>query len=134
LDFAATVLNVTSDQVRGLIDDGRLLFAWDLSVKQTRPLIRIWAQSILDYVSQTAPPKHLPSLADVLDQIFPNHGAKILANEISRRAGCDPEHVTNLWRAGLLRKASGSGCRSGRNGSPLIDFASLTEFFQERQL
>ena len=134
LDFAATVLNITSDQARRLIDDGSLLFAWDLSRKQNRPLVRIWAQSLAHYADQKPAPQALPDMQTITGLMFPNHGSKIIAHEVSRRWGCDPEHVTNLLQDGLLRKANGTAWRSGRGGSPAVDFASLVEFLEERQI
>lgn len=134
LDFAATVLNVDWNKARALIEDGSLLWAWDIGRNPQRPLIRIFARSLADYVERRPAPKSIPTLESILEEIFPAHGPAITANYISRRCGVDPEHPANLIRAGKLRLARGTTFKLGRNSSPMVDFNSIAQFFDERLL
>jgi len=134
LDVVSSVLNVTRDDARGLIEDGSLLWAFDLSVKQSRPLVRVFSQSLADYARIRTAPKSGPEFSAVLQAIFPVHGKAIRSSLLCRAWSVDEDHTLNLWRAGLLRLADGSECKSGCNGSPALDFASVAEFMEERQL
>lgn len=136
LDFTATLLNLTNEQAFELIEDGSLLWAFDLSSKQgeRRKLIRVYAGSVADYLERRPSTGKLPAVREIIDQVFPDHGSTITAADISRQWGTDPDHVLNVWRAGHLRLFKGSKCRLGRNGSPLVDFGSVADFMAERQV
>lgn len=131
LDVVSCVLNVSPEEAKGLIENG-CLYAFELSRKETRPLVRVIASSLANYTSRQHAPNSAPGVQQLIDEIFPSRPVTIGAAYLSRRWSCDPDHVLNLWRAGLLRAAKGASCKPGPGGSPSLDFESVADFMKAR--
>lgn len=129
LDVVSSVLNVSREDGRMLIDNGSL-FAFNLSLKQSRSLIRVFSHSLAEYARSRTAPKAAPEFSAVLGAAFPGQGKTIRASQVVRAFSCDNDHVLNLIRAGAFRLANGEQIKTGCNGSPLLEFASVTEFME----
>jgi hypothetical protein len=134
IDFCATALNITPDQTRGLIESGELLWAFNLGLTESRPLVRIWAESLRARIENQPASKAIPDIEVVLKQVFPGAANTVTSSQLSRIWSVDAEHTLNLVRAGLLHLAKGTLCRVGRGGSPALEFASVATFMEERQI
>src|SRR5215472_16677760 len=68
LEFSATALGVTYNEAFQLIEDGSLLWAFDLSAKQghKRRLIRVLSQSLADHISKRPLSKTLPDVQQII--------------------------------------------------------------------
>lgn len=156
LSFALPVVNLWTavaatgarqDEVLAMIQDGRLLYAWDIGSRSSgKQLVRILARSIADF--QQGRTASLASrmragaeeFNQVLKELFPAvsykpHGpATIRAATFTRRLCASHDHVLGLCREGSLRFAKGTKCTTGPHGSPEIEFASVVEFLRQRRI
>lgn len=137
----AEILDCPLDEVRAMIDDGRLAFAFDVSGKgSTQRDIRVLTASLVEFLSGTKPAlKTEEDFQRVIKLIFPavsqTRGvATVRATSIIRRFSVSSTHVGNLIDDGLLRPIKGSVRRTGPLGSPDIEFASVVEFLRKRRL
>jgi sugar phosphate isomerase/epimerase len=137
-----TVLAVSDlkseDAVLEAIDDGRLLYAFDIArPNANRRLVRVLASSVVDFVEGRKPPNNSEAQEwqKVLRQIFPVTSPTIVAKEIAIAWNVSSTHIINLIEQKLLRlDANGSPWHGGRGGSPRVEYASATDFLKTRRL
>jgi len=137
-----TVLSVTDlkseDDVLAAIDDGRLLFAFNIAGKTAKSrLVRVLAASLCNFVEGTRFPKM--SFEDewkhVERLIFPTPGLRSMASkDIALAWNISGTHILNLCDEGLLRIAKGSPRHSGPYGSPQVEYQSAFQFLRDRRI
>jgi hypothetical protein len=136
-----TVLSVTDlkseDDVLAAIEDGSLLWAFDLKTKRAKArLVRVLAASVCDFVAGNPPPKmtEADEWRQVQNLIFGAPASSIPAKEIALAWNISGTHMLNLCDEKLLRLAKGSPRHCGPGGSPLVIFQSAVEFLRERRI
>jgi len=136
-----SVLSVTDlkseDEVLAAIEDGRLLWAFNLSSKEAKSrLVRVLAASVQNLVEGTRPPEtsEAEEWEEVERLIFPTPAPSIQTKEIALAWGVSGTHVLNLCDQRLLRLAKGTPRHSGPGGSPLVDYQSAVEFLRGRRV
>lgn len=137
INFATALLGRGRKEVMALIETGEILWAWNLNLSlEMRPFVRIYAQSIADYLEKRPAPKIDSELQFELitRQIFQGHSKTINGVRLKRALGVGSDHVHHLWHAGLLRTAPGSRCYRGVGGSPVFELSSAVEFLSKRRL
>jgi hypothetical protein len=118
------------DDVFRLIDSRQIRWAWDIARKNARrPEIRIWRQSLLDYLAQengpAAPTGDNLSADQVIESILPKPAAitlrtaTVAAGDLRRRFLCCQRHLRGLIADGELW-----------SGSPQASMKTLAIFYQ----
>ena len=136
-----TVLSVTDfkteDEVPTAIDDGRLLYAFNIAGRKAKSRrVRVLAESVCDFVEG----RQLPNLSEadewrqVMNLIFPVPAPSIPAKEIALAWNISGTHILNLCDQKLLRVAKGSPRRTGLGGSPHVEYQSAVEFLKKRRI
>ena len=136
-----SVLSVTDlkneDEVLAAIEEGRLLWAFDLKAKAAKArLVRVLAASVQNLVEGKQPSKMSESQEweEVKRMIFPTPAPSILAKEIALAWGVSGTHILNLCDQRLLRLVKGTPRHSGPGGSPLIVYQSAVDFLKKRRV
>jgi hypothetical protein len=137
-----TVLSVTDlkseDDVLAAIDDGRLLFAFNIAGKTSKSrLVRVLAASLCNFVEGTRFPKMLfeEEWKHVERLIFPVPGLRTMASkDIALAWNISGTHILSLCDEGLLRIAKGSPRHCGNGGSPQIEYQSAVQFLRDRRI
>jgi hypothetical protein len=136
-----TVLSVTDlkseDEVLAAIDDGRILFAFNIAGKTAKSrLVRVLAASLCNFVEGTRFPKM--SFEDewkhVERLIFPVPAPTIPAKDAAIAWNCSTQHVIALCDQRLLRLAKGSPRHCGQGGSPQVEYQSAVQFLRARRV
>lgn len=138
---AGAALDCHADAIRGLIEDGKLLWAFNISTEiHTYQEVRILAHCLRDFQTGQLAASRALDFAAVLTLIFPMLPApqfgvipKLTADTLARRFNCRTDHVFHLVNVGGLRLI-GSKARRGPGGSPFIEFASVANFLRKRRI
>ena len=126
-------LDAPEDQVMRLLEDGRLLWAFNISVHGSdgcRLVVRVLTQSVLHF--QIHGQDQDRSWEAVKELIFNRAPATLNTCEMSRILGCSRLHTFNLIHAGLLKVTRPA--RRGRTGSPAIDKEAAAAWLKSRRL
>jgi hypothetical protein len=129
------------DEVLRLIDSRQIQWAWDIARKGARrPEVRLWRESLVDYLARenggAVPPTGDLTLAQIIAAILPHPGALsaraavVGSSELQRRFLCCQGHL-----AGLI--ADGELCcvePVRRNRQPAILYQSAFEFLKRRSM
>jgi hypothetical protein len=131
-------LDVDEDQVLRLIEDGELLWAFNLAAaRATRRTIRVLSESVSDYlagqVRTCGDNKAEAEWQRVASLVFPDKPV-IVTCELARALSCGRDLAMNLVRKNHVRVVSGRRWRSGPGGSPRIDTASAKEWLKGRRI
>ena len=136
-----TVLSVTDfkteDEVLAAIDDGRLLYAFNIAGKKaTARLVRVLAASVANFVEGNPPAKisQAEEWQQVERLIFPTPAPSIPAKEIALAWNVSGTHILNLCDQKLLRLAKGTPRHCGPGGSPQVEYQSAVEFLRARRI
>jgi hypothetical protein len=137
-----TVLSVTDfkteDEVLAAIEDGRLIWAFNVAGKKARRAqVRVLASSVSHLVEGSRPPKmsEVDEWRQVERTIFPTPGLRSMpSKDVAFALNVSGTHVLNLCDQGLLRLAKGTDRHSGRHGSPQIEYPSVVEFLKSRRV
>lgn len=145
LQTVTGLLDKSSRDVCGLIEEGRLLYAFDLRGRgAARAFVRILDHSVFNYSqnNQAVASRQGDTEKDlltVISWILPAPSVwqpepAFTACELARAFNCGGTHILNLIADGLLRTPKGSHARRGPTGSPLVTLASATKFLEERRM
>jgi hypothetical protein len=137
-----TVLSVTDlkteDEVLAAIDEGRLLWAFNIAGKESQSrLVRVLAESVSNLIEGNEPPKTSSEAEEwthVQRLIFPVPAPTIPAKEIALAWNISGTHILNLCDQKLLRLAKGTPRHPGLGGSPHVEYQSAVDFLKKRRL
>jgi hypothetical protein len=123
---AALLLNQNEDQVVARIEDGSLLYVFDINLGAPRKrCLRILTACVFDLIAGLK--SDARSLAAVIGSILPVRPS-LRVGEIAFLFHASAWHIVNLCRAGLVRR-KGAESRSMR-----VDRASLASFLTARRV
>jgi len=131
---------LTLNDVFRLIDNRQIRWAWDISRPGSgRPEVRIWRQSLLDYLNRenqaAAAAMQNFTLAQVIATVLPQstfspRTRTLRGNELQRRFTCSSAHISRLIDDGELSCVGAAGM--GR--TPGVLYQSTFEFLKRRSL
>lgn len=120
--MARAIWGLRSRQISAQIEDGRIPWAFDLSVSQNRKFIRIPLCAV--------DPATRADMADIMDALM-GSAAWITATDLADQLNVDNGHVHNLILAGLLEASTG---HRGPGGSPRVTRQSLRALLENRRV
>lgn len=127
----------SEDDVLAAVEDGRLLWAFDLSGKGAKcRLVRILAASVADFVEGNQPvgASEAEQWAHIGRLALPTPAPTVPARDVALAWSISGTHLLNLCDQGLLRLAKGTPRHSGPGGSPQIERQSAMEFLKSRRV
>jgi hypothetical protein len=126
VDTARAVRGVDAESILAEIDDGRIPWAFDVSVlgshQSERRELRLWATALLDGEATAK-----LAAEQVLDTIIGTHRETLRAPEVERLLLCSAQHVARLHATGAL-----VGHRVGNVRH--LTRASLAQFLRTRRV
>jgi hypothetical protein len=126
-----SVLYRDEKEITRLIDDGSLLFAFDVKCRAaSRRNLRISTQSLVDYVTGEKTQIGL-DLDQVLQTIFSVRKPNVSAANAARIFSCSADHIRNLIQEGSLKEFSR---RNYKNQSAQISRECLVGFLKKRRV
>jgi hypothetical protein len=136
LAAAMWILQRDEDSVLELIENGLLLWAFDISNPnaRTRSEIRIFRDSLRDYLEGKSrmgrPCADAPVLDYVIKHCLPGDKPFIAASLIARNWTCSRTHINQLIDASALVQTRSA--TRGPNGSAIVTRASAEQFLTAR--
>jgi len=131
-DLNATMrdLDLDSDAVRALVDEGKLV-AFDIAAgRAARSELRVLTKSIEHYqTTGGAQPLDL-DWPGIVRLVLPTDKLFVRGIEVRRALNCDRGHVENLILAGCLAVVKKP--KKGPGGSPIITRESVEAFLKDR--
>lgn len=130
------ILDRNQESVLQLIEEGELLFAFNIAAAETRHRIpRILWESIDDFLAgrKREFSSEGEAWAHVAPLIFPEK-EQITTRDVMRALNCSRQHAIDLIREKTFVLAPGSHCRRGPGGSPKIETASLAAWLKSRRM
>jgi len=129
LETCRAVLGKSADACLGLVESGRLQWAFNLAAPGTgRALWRVLSLSLADIAAgtSTAP----TNIEGAIKYVLPGSAPEIRASALARAWSVSGTHLSNLIECDCLQVS-----RSGRlaKESPLIERSSAVRFMEERQ-
>ncbi|MDB6068638.1 MAG: hypothetical protein JWR26_4846 [Pedosphaera sp.] len=130
VEFAMMLLNLNRAAVLQLLDEGQLLYAWDIRAHNAcRSFLRVYSQSIVDYQSKT--PDSAGSHTAVIESILPVMRGNPSTPALCRVLGCDEKHVNKLGNENLIRFSRRG--RRGKGHASIFSCNSIASFLEERR-
>ena len=126
-----SLVAMTQDQALALIDEGKLLWAWDLGLQHKRArrrLLRVLPACVADFLVSR---ECLLEFQDVLSQLLPPTGAAVTVASVSMLLNVTNDFVYALASRGELKLLT--RCRKGPGGSARISVPSFIEFLKQRR-
>lgn len=126
-----SVLDVGEREVLAAIEDGSLLWAWDLSLqpeRARRKLLRVLPECVEDFSSGRACRLEWP---DIFALLLPPNGETVFATDIQRALNVTETHVSALLRRKQILACTRS--RSGPGGSAQVLRYSFEGFLKRRR-
>ncbi|MDR3460134.1 MAG: hypothetical protein P4N60_22125 [Verrucomicrobiae bacterium] len=119
-------LDLDSESVRGLVDQGSLI-AFDISSTKTeRRDLRILTKSVEHYREMGGKKPLVMEWPEIFRLIMPHNNFFVRSMEIARGLNCERTHVANLIAAGHLFCSRKS--KPGPGGSALVSRTSYESF------
>lgn len=119
-------LDVDSDKVRALLDEGRLI-GFNISAQKTdRPNLRILTKSIEHYIQNGWKKPLVLEWPEIFRLILPHDKLFVRGPELQRSLNCSPQQMVNLVQAGCF--VSVKKMHPGRGGSPIVTRGSFQNF------
>jgi len=129
-------LDKDESQVRALIDEGELLWAFNIAHPTAEaPAVRVLAQSVEDYLASSVRPAEDEERdwQRVAGLIFPDKPV-ITGIELRALLSCGRETALRLIRARQFRSVKGSRMRRGPGGSARLETTSVKEWLRGRRM
>lgn len=134
METAMVSLDLDEDAILGLIEQGKLLWAFNVAspgARKRQP--RIWARSLVHYVlrfPQPAAPEY--SEASVIRSLLPHEKLVLTCPELRRLFCVSQGHIANLIR---LRALEGlNDPHQGPSGVARVSRASVVDFLSKRRM
>lgn len=136
MNAAMGELDLDEDDVLVLIDEGSLLWAWDIAGKGAGSrTVRVLTESIEDLVYSRKRPytDDESEWLRVASLVFPDKPV-IVTYELARSLNCGRQLAVNLVHTRQLKTVPGTRIRSGPCGSAQIVTASAKEWLRKRRM
>lgn len=117
-------------KVLGLIESGSLLYGFDVGVGSKKKLVRVLAQSLVNYVLKRTPAADELSEEKVLRSILPIYES-MSAVKVAQIFCVTSDQVARILRDGHLTEI---GRRDHSNQSPKISRESVFQFLKKRRI
>jgi hypothetical protein len=127
-----SLVDRNEDQVLGLIEDGKLAWAFDVALDPKRGRnreLRVLPAAVASYLRGQACSLEW---ADVLALLLPHDEPEILSRDITRVLNVSGTHTYHLARRKLIVPTS--AWRRGRGGCARFTAASFTKFLKARRV
>lgn len=146
LEAVMVLTDKDEDQVLSLIETGAIAWAWDLRSKEaTRREVRVWRESLLDYLHHDDGPRTPPSVkARLTDQdeaptyqaLMPHSRPELRTTELTRLWSVSSTHMHALIADQLLAEAGREEKRpaSGPNSYIKVTRESVIAFLMSRRI
>jgi len=130
LNAAMRDLDMNADQVRALLDEGKLV-GFNIATNETgKKNLRLLTMSIHHYCETG---KYLAmEWPEIFHLVLPHDRLFVRGMEIQRSLNCDQGHVQNLIKTEHLQCVKKS--QRGPGGSPMVTRGSLEAFLKGRML
>jgi hypothetical protein len=132
LEVAMFLMDLNREAVLERLEDGRLLYAYDLRARMDscRPMIRIYTRSILECQLR------LPDLSrgdhkQVIDVILPPALGNPPTRTLAKIFSTGEDHFSALRKNRSLKTIG--PCRAGKGGSAIFLRSSLVELLEQRR-
>lgn len=125
------------DDVISLIDEGFLLFAWNIALREDASReVRIHPDCLNWYVRTHGKGAFPFAEEDVASGLLKRNGDKpfIRGSVLRLILNCSSAHIINLVEAKLLKLVPDTEYHPGPLGTPLITVSSLKSFLKSRRL
>jgi hypothetical protein len=124
-------------EIHEAVEDGSLLYAWNVSAVPGAKLLRVWNKSVTAYLNPKVPQPR--ELAEVLNYLLPTRSqisGALDSAELALILNVSADLVADLFTAGAFTEHPASQRRSasGPNGKRIATRASVEKFFQARRL
>lgn len=127
---ARGALGVSEDEVRGMINDGEIGWAWNIATRgAARVELRILAAALPDL---TQPPDL--ALDSVVRLVYGPQRPWVWGKDFYRAWNCDSGHLFNLLKDRSIKILPKTDWRRGRGGSPCVTWNSAVEFLKNRRV
>jgi hypothetical protein len=126
------LLDRSKEEVLELLENGRLLWAWDVSLiprEGRKRELRILPAAVADYISGR---QCQLDWEDVLRLLLPHDGPAILSSDISRVLNVSGTHLYDLARRKVLSPCS--TWRAGRGGFARFPAKTFVDFLKSRRV
>ena len=124
------LLDIPEMKVEALIETGRLLWAWNVSLGASRRCLRVWYVSVIAYLQGTGQPT--ASEREILNSLFPHAALTLTAPEVERLLSVGNDHVRALIKRRALQCLNHPS--PGPTGVAKISRASVWEFLKGRRV
>ena len=137
---ARGAMGISEDDIRDMISDGELPWAWDISTKGAgRTELRILAACVdhaqKDLLSGSGTGvSPVIEEADVIRLLYGEERPWIWGKEFHRAWNFDRRHLFNLIFDGSLQLLPRTRWRRGPGGSPCVTWNSAVDFLRKRKL
>ena len=119
-------LDIDSDKVRALLDEGRLI-GFNISARKTdRPNFRILTKSIEHYKQNGWKNPLVLEWPEIFRLVLPHDKHFVGGTELQRSLNCSPQQMVNLVRAGCFEVVK--SMHPGRGGAPIVTRGSFENF------
>jgi hypothetical protein len=129
-------LDLGEDDVLGMIECGRLAYAWNIAADSTRAReMRVLTESVSEFIlGNVRQPDDSPAeWSRVLSMVLPERPV-IFGTELSRSLNCSSTHIMNLVTRRAIQTVPGTRWGTGPSGSPQIERASIESFLKQRRV
>jgi hypothetical protein len=119
-------LDIDSDKVRALLDEGRLI-GFNISARQTdRPHFRILTKSVEHYKQNGWKKPLVLEWPEIFRLVLPHDKLFVRGPELQRSLNCSPQQMVNLVRAGCF--VSVKKMHPDRGGATIVTRGSFENF------
>lgn len=131
LETVKAVLDRTEDHCLGLVQDGKLRFAWNVAAPNShRSLVRVMTASLIDFVrgTDTQPNREEDALNYVLPSVFPS----VRTSTLARALNVGSTHIHNLIDCGAMKEVAAPDRRI--TWTRAVTLESARRFLKERRM
>ena len=130
VETCRAMLGQSEDVIVALVENGKLRFAFNLSVNsRSRRLLRILSLSLLDHAARTD--TQPPTVDGAVRYIMPGSSPELHASWLARHLNVSPTHIYNMLDGGCIQDVSPRSRKA--TGERTVSRASVVEFLKTRR-
>ena len=131
LETVKAVLDRNEDHCLGLVEDGKLRFAWNVAAPNShRATVRVMTASLIDFVrgTDTQPNKE----EDAINYVLPSVSLSVRASTLARALNVGPTHIHNLIDCGAMKEVAALDRRL--TWTRAVTLESARRFLRQRRI